>query len=87
MECVSVITSVTVEDVKLKLIAVGNSVGVILPKELLARLRVAKGDSLHVLDEPDGVKLTPYDPDFADKMERVERIMGENRNLLRRLAE
>ena len=45
-----------------KLTRIGNSVGVILPQELLARLKVDKGDWLHVTDAPDGITLTPYDP-------------------------
>lgn len=74
-------------DMELKLTAIGNSLGVILPKDLLAKLKVGKGDSLHVLETKDGIELTPYDPEFDDRMERVERIMRENRNLLKRLAE
>ena len=46
----------------LKLNQIGNSVGVILPRELLARSKVDKGDWLHVTDAPDGITLTPYDP-------------------------
>lgn len=53
----------------------GNSAGVILPKELLARLRVDKGDELHVLETPDGIRLTAHDPEFAAQMEVVEKIM------------
>ena len=47
---------------KIKVITVGNSAGVILPKELLARLRLEKGDALFATELPDGIKLTPYDP-------------------------
>jgi putative addiction module antidote len=71
---------------KLKITAVGNSAGVILPKELLARLRVAKGDSLYATELPDGVKLTPFDPDLAGQMEAAERVMREDRNVLRKLS-
>ncbi|MBP6457573.1 MAG: AbrB/MazE/SpoVT family DNA-binding domain-containing protein, partial [Pseudoxanthomonas sp.] len=49
---------------KLKITTVGNSAGVILPKELLARLRLEKGDELHALETPDGIRLTKYDPEF-----------------------
>ncbi|MEO5880996.1 MAG: AbrB/MazE/SpoVT family DNA-binding domain-containing protein, partial [Caldimonas sp.] len=52
----------------LKLTQIGNSVGVILPKELLARLKVDKGDVLHVTDSPDGIMLTPYDPAFEEQL-------------------
>ncbi|MBK5229868.1 MAG: AbrB/MazE/SpoVT family DNA-binding domain-containing protein [Thermoleophilia bacterium] len=72
---------------ELKITQIGNSLGVILPKDLLAKLKVSKGDALHLLETKDGVELTPYDPEFADRMERVERIMRDNRNLLKRLAE
>lgn len=71
---------------KLKITTVGNSAGVVLPKELLARLRVAKGDSLYATELPDGVKLTPFDPQLAGQMEVAERVMREDRNVLRKLA-
>lgn len=72
---------------KLKLVAIGNSTGVILPKELLHRLRVDRGDELTVLETPDGVTLTSYDPEFARQMEVAEKVMRRRRNLLRKLAE
>ena len=71
---------------KLKITTVGNSAGVILPRELLSRLRVAKGDSLYATELPDGIKLTPFDPELADQMEVAERVMREDRNVLRKLA-
>ena len=71
---------------KLKITTVGNSAGVVLPKELLSRLRVAKGDSLYATELPDGVKLTPFDPELAGQMEIAERVMREDRNVLRKLA-
>ncbi|MBS0213738.1 MAG: AbrB/MazE/SpoVT family DNA-binding domain-containing protein [Proteobacteria bacterium] len=72
---------------KLKVTAIGNSAGVILPKELLARLRVDKGDELYALETPDGIRLTTYDPVFAAQMEVAEKIMREDRELLRKLAQ
>ena len=72
---------------KLKVTTIGNSAGVILPKELLARLRVDKGDELYVLETPDGIRLTNYDPEFAAQMEVAERIMREDREVLRKLAQ
>jgi putative addiction module antidote len=72
---------------KLKVTTVGNSAGVILPKELLSRLRVNKGDSLYATELPDGVKLTPFDPQLAGKMEVAERVMREDRNVLRKLSQ
>ena len=72
---------------KLKITAIGNSAGVIFPKELLARLRVDKGDELHALETPDGIRLTTYDPVLAAQMEVAEQVMREDRQLLRKLAE
>ncbi|HPK33521.1 AbrB/MazE/SpoVT family DNA-binding domain-containing protein [Ottowia sp.] len=72
--------------VALKLTQIGNSVGVILPKEVLARLKVQKGDSLFVTDLPDGVALRPYDQEFAEQMETAREIMREYRDVLRELA-
>lgn len=72
---------------KLKLTAIGNSVGVILPKEILEKLRVDRGDELMVLETPDGIMLTPFDPEFARQMDVAEKIMREDRDLLRKLAE
>lgn len=71
---------------KLKITAIGNSAGLILPKELLSRLRVDKGDELFVVDTPDGIALTAYDPSRAEELEVAERIMREDRNVLRKLA-
>lgn len=72
---------------KLKVTTIGNSAGVILPKEVLARLRLEKGDELYALETPDGIKLTRYDPTFAAQMEVAERVMRKDRDLLRRLAD
>ena len=72
---------------KLKLTAIGNSTGVILPKELLEKLRVTRGDELLVLETPNGIELTPFDPELARQMEVAERVMRKRRSLLRKLAE
>jgi putative addiction module antidote len=72
---------------KLKITTVGNSAGVILPKELLARLRLEKGDELYALETPDGIRLTTYDPELAAQMDVAEQVMRERRNLLHKLAE
>jgi putative addiction module antidote len=71
----------------LKLTTVGNSTGVVLPKEILQRLRVEKGDTLYVVETPNGIELSPYNPDFAAQMEVAERVMREDRDVLRKLAE
>jgi len=72
---------------KIKITTVGNSAGIVLPKELLARLRLEKGDALYVTELPDGVKLSPFDPELAGQMEAAEKVMREDRNVLRKLAE
>lgn len=72
---------------KLKITAIGNSAGVILPRELLARLRVEKGDTLYAIETPDGFKLTAFNPEVAEKIEVAERIMREDRDVLRKLSE
>ena len=72
---------------KLKITTIGNSAGVILPKELLARLRLEKGDELLALETPDGIRLTVYDPTLAEQMEVAERIMRNRRSLLNKLAQ
>ena len=71
---------------KLKITAIGKSAGVILPRELLARLRLEKGDELYALETPDGIKLTAYDPLLAAQMEVAERVMRDRRTLLQELA-
>ena len=71
----------------LKVTTVGNSVGVVLPKEILSKLRVSKGDTLYVLETPDGIELTPYRPDFARQMDLAQEVMRENRDVLRKLSE
>ena len=71
---------------KAKITTVGNSAGITLPKEVLDKLRVAKGDYLSLVETPDGILLTAYDSDFARAMEAAEIIMRENRDALRELA-
>ncbi len=70
----------------LKVTTVGNSAGVILPKEILERLRVSKGDVLYLVEEPDGFKLTPYNKEFVEQMNVAEDIMGEDKDVLKVLA-
>ena len=72
---------------ELKIIAIGNSQGVILPRKILDRLKVGKDDRLFCIDTPQGVELTPYRPDFAKQLEIGEKILHENRDALRKLAQ
>ncbi|WP_298726297.1 AbrB/MazE/SpoVT family DNA-binding domain-containing protein [uncultured Ferrovibrio sp.] len=70
----------------LKLTQVGNSTGVVLPKDALSRLKVEKGDTLYLTETPDGFRLTPYNPEFERQMEMARKIMKEHRDVLRELA-
>ena len=71
----------------LKITTVGASAGVILNKEVMAHLKVRKGDTLYLTEAPDGgYRLTPYDPDFARQMALAEDIMHDDREVLRALA-
>ena len=70
----------------LKLTQIGNSVGVILPKELLARLKVEKGDTLFWTEAANGVTLTPYDPDLAAQLRLGREFMHEYRDTFHQLA-
>lgn len=72
---------------KLVVKKIGNSTGLILPKELLARLGLEPGDELHAApDGAGGLRLSPYDPNFERSMSLVEEIMDEYRDTLRELA-
>jgi putative addiction module antidote len=70
----------------LKLTQIGNSVGVILPKEVLARLKLEKGDTVYLTDAADGIKLTPYSAEFEAQMTEAREIMKRRRQVLRELA-
>jgi putative addiction module antidote len=72
----------------LKIRKVGNSLGVVLPREAIHRLHVQEGDLVFLTETPDGgYKLTPYDPELERKMAKAEDIMNRYRNTLRKLAE
>jgi putative addiction module antidote len=72
---------------KLKITSVGNSAGVILPREALEKLKVEKGDTLYLRETPAGYEVTPYDPDFEETMALAEKVMREDRDVLHRLAQ
>ncbi|NLH79988.1 MAG: AbrB/MazE/SpoVT family DNA-binding domain-containing protein [Phyllobacteriaceae bacterium] len=72
---------------KLEVKKIGNSTGLILPKELLTKLGLKPGDALHATpDGAGGVRLSPYDPDFERSMALVDEVMDEYRDTLRELA-
>jgi putative addiction module antidote len=71
----------------LKVRKVGNSLGVVLPKEAVSQLKVEEGASLYLTEAPDGgYRLTPYDPEFERQMDAAEEGMARYRNTLRALA-
>lgn len=70
----------------LKLTQIGNSVGVIFPKELLARLKVEKGDTLFWTEAANGVTLTPYDPELEEQLQAGRAFMREYRDTFHQLA-
>ena len=70
----------------LKLRAVGTSTGVVIPKEMLARLKLRQGDELYAVETADGYLLTPYDPEFDRQLKLAEDIMREDRDVLKALA-
>jgi putative addiction module antidote len=69
-----------------KITTVGNSLGIVLPREMLERLRVDKGDLLYLVETPTGIELTPYEQLFAAQMEALENTARSERDLLRHLA-
>lgn len=71
---------------ELKLRKVGNSLGIILPKEALARLNAKEGDTISVTETPDGLRLSASNPEFARSMEIFESLNRRYRNTLRELA-
>ena len=70
----------------LKLTQIGNSIGVVLPKEALARLKVEKGQSIFLTDTPDGYAITPYDPALEDQLQAGRAFMSEFRDTFHQLA-
>jgi putative addiction module antidote len=70
----------------LKLTQIGNSVGAIFPKELLAQMQLEKGDEFYVTNTPDGLRITPYNPEFEEQIRIGREIMKERRDVLRELA-
>ena len=71
---------------KLKVTQVGNSLGVILPRAVAARLGVGKGDELSYSETPQGIELTGYDPDFQTKLDAARRVTRRYKNALKELA-
>ena len=72
---------------KVKITTIGNSAGIVLPKEALAKMKARKGDVLYLVETPQGYALTPYDQDFEEQMEAASEVMHDYRNALRKLAQ
>lgn len=70
----------------LKLTPVGTSTGVILPKQLLALMRVEKGDQLYAVETPNGILLTPYDPEIQEQLEIGDKLLEKHRDVFKALA-
>jgi putative addiction module antidote len=71
---------------KTKVTAIGNSLGVVLPKEALTKMHVKKGDVLYVCETPAGYSITPYDEEFVQQMTAAEEIMQEDKDVLKVLS-
>ena len=70
----------------IKMIKIGTSTGAIFPKEMLAQLKVHQGDTLFAVETPDGILLTPYDPDVEKQLKAGREFMREYRDTFRALA-
>jgi putative addiction module antidote len=70
-----------------KIIAIGDSLGIIIPEEMLARLKVGVGDTLYLTEIAQGIRLTPFDPESVEQMDAAREIMRENHGVLKRLSE
>jgi len=71
---------------KVKVTQVGNSMGILLPKEALNKMNTTKGDTLYLVEGPDGYTMTPYSQDFEEQIEAADMVMKRYRNALRKLA-
>lgn len=70
----------------LKVTQIGNSLGVILPREVASRLRLAKGEEVGLVEAADGIELTPFDPELEERVAAARRVAKRYRNALRELA-
>src|SRR3546814_13561881 len=87
-ECITFVITLKVPAMtSLKLTRIGNSVGVVLPKDVLARLRLGEGDAVYLTESPDGYRLTPDDAEFERQMRAAETVMRTNRDVWRQRSE
>jgi putative addiction module antidote len=71
----------------LKLTTIGTSTGAVFPKEMLARLKVEKGDALYVVETAEGFIITPYDPAISEQLKAGRKFMKKYRDTFKALAE
>ena len=71
---------------RLKLTKIGNSIGVVLPKEVRDRMKLGAGDTLYLTETQEGYKISPYDEEFARQMEVGRKVMKDYRQVLHELA-
>ena len=71
---------------KVKVTPIGNSLGILVPKEALSKLKVGRGDTLYLVESPDGYTLTPYQQDFEAQVDAASNLMKRYKNTLRELA-
>ncbi len=71
---------------ELKLTSMGTSTGAVIPKEMLTRMKVGKGDTLYAIETPEGYLLTPYDPSIEDQLNAGRKFMKQYRDTFKALA-
>jgi putative addiction module antidote len=71
---------------KVKVTPIGNSLGILIPKEALSKLKAGRGDTLYLVESPDGYTLTPYQQDFEEQVDAASKLMKRYKNTLRELA-
>jgi putative addiction module antidote len=70
-----------------KLSQIGNSMGLILPKEIFSHLKIHVDSKLYIIETLHGIEITPYDPSFVEAISIAEQVMDQNKNVLKKLAE
>jgi putative addiction module antidote len=73
--------------IQAKITTIGNSLGLVLPKEALAKLHAKKGDLLYLCESPDGYTLSAYNAEFVNQMMLAEAIMHKDKDILKVLAD
>lgn len=71
---------------ELKLRKVGNSVALIVPKQVRQKMGVEEGDAVYLTETPDGYRISPYDPEFSRQMEIARKVQSKHKDALHELA-